>query len=132
MHVTPALRHEAKSWSDYASKLSANAEEAGVLVMRSSVVGHATKKKVSKKEFQGFAIADSLAPLVFVNSDDFKSAQIFTLAHELAHIWIGASAISNPDPVDVAKNLPASVNKTELFCNRVAAEVLVPEAEFLT
>jgi Zn-dependent peptidase ImmA (M78 family)/transcriptional regulator with XRE-family HTH domain len=125
--IDPALRRSAKSWSEFVSKLSDIAEAAGVLVMRSSVVGHSTRRKLSRSEFQGFAIADSRAPLVFVNSADFKAAQVFTLAHELAHIWIGQSAISNTDEAEAPTR-----NRIESFCNRTATEVLVPRAEFLS
>ena len=97
---------------------------AGLLVMRSSIVGNITNRKVAASEVKGFAISDTIAPLVFVNSDDFKASQIFTLAHEWAHIWIGRSAISNPDQTEVGNDA------MESFCNRVAAETLVPGVEF--
>jgi Zn-dependent peptidase ImmA (M78 family)/transcriptional regulator with XRE-family HTH domain len=120
------LRETADSWSDYLTLLSASAESAGILVMRSGVVGNDTTRALSVKEFQGFAITDEIAPLVFVNSRDYRSAQIFTLAHELAHIWVGTSGISNPDETDTVKGN----NRVEEFCNDVAVEVLVPEFEF--
>ena len=123
--ISQALRHSVRSWSEYLSALSRNAEDAGVLVMRSSVVGNSTKRKISAHEVQGFAVSDARAPLVFVNSNDFKASQIFTLVHELAHIWIGQSAISNPDELEVGRD------KIEAFCNKVAAQTLVPEEEFL-
>jgi Zn-dependent peptidase ImmA (M78 family)/transcriptional regulator with XRE-family HTH domain len=123
--INQALRQSVHSWSEYLSTLSRNSEDVGILVMRTSIVGNATRRKVSALEVQGFAISDPKAPLVFVNSDDFKASQIFTLAHELAHIWIGRSAISNPD------QLEAGGVEVEAFCNMVAAETLVPREEFL-
>jgi Zn-dependent peptidase ImmA (M78 family) len=125
LSLSKELREEAQSWSHYLTRLSQNIEEAGILVMRSGVVANDTKRKLSSGEFQGFAIADKLAPVVFVNTTDFKTAQIFTLAHELAHIWSGTSGISNPDPVDIEQK-----NRIEVFCNKVATEVLVPSNEF--
>ena len=126
LSITPELRNGIGSWTEYLSTLTRHAESAGILVMRSSVVGHSTKQQVSTKEVQGFAITDSIAPVVFVNSGDFKAAQIFTFAHELAHVWIGQSAITNPDPTELGDN------KIEAFCNQVATAVLVPRSEFLS
>lgn len=72
----------------------------------------------------GFAIADPLAPFVFVNSDDWNAPQLFTLVHELAHIWIAKSGISNEtEPGLRNKDIFHSV---ELFCNEVAANALIP------
>jgi Zn-dependent peptidase ImmA (M78 family)/DNA-binding XRE family transcriptional regulator len=126
--MTSAFRRSAKDWANYLAKLSDRAEEAGILVMRSSVVGNITRRKLSSREFQGFALSDTFAPVVFVNSDDFKAAQVFTLIHELAHIWIGKSAISHIDPAAATPKEPAE--PIELFCNHISAEVLVPRREF--
>jgi Zn-dependent peptidase ImmA (M78 family) len=121
-----ALRRAAKDWGDYVAKLSGRSEDVGILVMRSGVVGNATRRKLSSGEFQGFALTDPLAPIVFVNSDDFKAAQVFTLVHELAHIWIGKSAISHFDPT-IPREPESPI---ELFCNHISAEVLAPRQEF--
>lgn len=121
-----ALRRAARYWGDYVAKLSGRSEDVGILVMRSGVVGNATRRKLSSGEFQGFALTDPLAPIVFVNSDDFKAAQVFTLVHELAHIWIGKSAISRFDPT-IPREPESPI---ELFCNQVSAEVLAPRQEF--
>ena len=106
-------------------KLADLCEEAGILVMRSSVVGSNNTRKLSVDEFRGFALADSYAPLIFVNTADAPAANSFTLAHELAHIWLGQSGVSNA-------TLRVNANRSiEQFCNRVAAEVLVPLSEFV-
>ena len=125
LRITQQLRQSVSSWSEYLSTLARQTEEAGVLVMRSGVVGNVTNRKLRVEELKGFALADPIAPIVFVNSADFKSSQVFTLAHELAHIWIGKSALANPNELG---GVGAGI---EIFCNRVAAEVLVPKEEFL-
>ena len=125
LNITQRLRQSVSSWSEYLATLTRQSEEAGILVMRSGVVANITKRKLRVDELQGFALADPFAPIVFVNSIDFKASQVFTIAHELAHIWLGVTALAN------ANELGEAHNAIEVFCNRVAAEVLVPREEFL-
>lgn len=99
--LTVAQRSALRSWEEALRHLVAQAEAAGVLVMVNSVVGHNTHRPLSLNEFRGFALVNPWAPLVFINAKDFKSAQIFTLAHELAHVALGQSALSTPDEVEV-------------------------------
>ncbi len=106
----------------YLTRLVNACEDKRILVMRSGIVGTNTRRKLDVSEFRGFAIADSLAPVIFINSADANSARLFTLVHELAHLWIGSSGISSVEPED---------QREEAFCNQVAGEFLVPRAEFL-
>ena len=122
------IRRTSHTWDEFLRELTRSAEATGILVMRSGIVGGNTRRKLSVNEFRGFVISDDLAPLVFINGRDSKAAQIFTLVHELVHVWIDRSGISNPDPKDVPAELR---NTVETFCNSVAAEVLVPHADFL-
>ena len=108
---------------EYRKALVDAAESAGVLVMISGVVGNNTSRPLDIDEFRGFALSDPMAPVVFVNANDSLGAQLFTLAHELAHVWLGESAISAPD------GTADPTNDSELWCNAVAAEFLVPHQE---
>lgn len=120
LSLSIAERKGLPTWMDALRQLIAKAEEAGVLVMASSIVGSNSHRKLNVDEFRGFALADDLAPLVFLNGADSKAAQMFTLAHELAHIWLDESGVSDPE----AGNSPEQ--GIEKWCNQVAAELLMP------
>jgi Zn-dependent peptidase ImmA (M78 family) len=125
--VNSEFRQQCRNWEQFLRKLMKKVEGAGILVMRSGIVGHSTRQKLDIDEFQGFALSDPYAPVVFINDADFRAAQIFTLAHELAHIWIGETGISD---ARLAPRTLSELGKIERFCNQVAAEFLVPEKSF--
>lgn len=109
-------------WDQYQRALIRGAENAGVLVMRSGIVSNNTRRKLDVSEFRGFAISHPLAPVVFINAADAATARLFTLLHELAHIWFGSSGISNSES--------GNTRQEEVACNAVAGEFLAPAEVF--
>ena len=105
-----------KEWIDAA-------ETCGIFISRTSFIH--SRLKLDSEELQGFAIADSYAPFVFVNSEDWNAPQLFTLVHELAHIWIAETGISNE--VELELKQKDKFHPVELFCNEVAANALMPK-----
>jgi Zn-dependent peptidase ImmA (M78 family)/DNA-binding XRE family transcriptional regulator len=108
---------------DYLRAIIDTCEKAGITVIRSGVVGNNTHRKLSISEFRGFALCDEYSPYIFINSNDCHAGQIFTLAHELAHLWYGKSGISNLNPDE--KELD-DFQDLERTCNQIAAELLAP------
>ncbi len=127
LRIDNTMRQESPNWEEFLRYFIQRAERARVLVLRSGIVGNNTHRPLDVNEFRGFAISDDLAPLVFINGRDAKTAQIFTLAHELAHLWIGESGISNPDHMRLPSQQP---NEIDRLCDQVAAETLLPHRSF--
>ena len=112
-----------RTWTDALHTMRQAMENAGILVVVNGIIGNNTHRKLDPNEFRGFVLADRYAPLVFVNGADGKAAQMFTLAHELAHVFFGSSAA-----FDLREMQPAD-DPMEQICNKVAAEFLVPQHE---
>ena len=119
LNINPAFyksENPIKEWIDAA-------ESKGIFISRTSFIH--SRLKLDSEELQGFAIADPLAPFIFVNSEDWNAPQLFTLVHELAHIWIAQTGISNEVEPDLKEK--DKFHPVELFCNEVAANALMPK-----
>lgn len=117
-------RRRLRTWEEALAQMVRSAEDLGMLVMRNGVVGNNSHRPLDRDEFRGFALTDRLAPLVFVNAADSKSGQMFTLAHELVHVFADRSGVSDSSPRRI------SSLAVERWCNAVAAELLVPLTAF--
>lgn len=121
--LTMGDRKKVRNWEEYYKLLVSRAESLGLWIMKSSIVGNNTRRLLDVEEFRGFVISDKIAPVIFINGADAKSAQIFTLIHEIVHLYFGESGVSN---IDFRKDADSIKNKHEKKCNEIAAEVLVP------
>lgn len=99
-------------------------EEAGIIIIINGIVGNSTNRRIDPEECRGFVMVDKWAPFLFINNTDAEAAKIFTLIHELAHVWLGKSA-----GFDTNDMLPAN-DPVEELCDKIAAEFLVPEDSF--
>lgn len=112
------------NWEEAQNHLVQTIEDKGIITVFNGVVENNGYRKIPVDECRGFVLVDKIAPFMFINNADSKSAQMFTIVHELAHIWIGHSA-----GFDFRKIQPAD-NPIEILCDQVAAEFLVPEKAF--
>jgi Zn-dependent peptidase ImmA (M78 family) len=111
------------TWTEALRALRERVENVGVIVVINGVVGNNTHRKLDPDEFRGFVLSDEFAPFVFINGADGKGAQMFTFAHELAHLCIGQGGLFD------LQDMQPSGDPSERFCNAVAAEFLIPQDE---
>lgn len=113
-----------RTWQETLNHLVETIEDKGIITVFNGVVENNTSRPIEVDECRGFVLVDDLAPFMFINNSDGKAAQLFTIVHELAHIWTGHSA-----GFDFRTLQPAS-DPIEILCDKVAAEFLVPENAF--
>ena len=113
-----------RTWQEALDHLILHIEDKGIIAVFNGIVENNTSRPIIVEECRGFVLVDPMAPFMFVNNADGKAAQMFTIVHELAHIWTGHSA-----GFDFRKLQPAN-DPIELLCDKVAAEFLVPESTF--
>ena len=95
-------------------------ESKGVFVMKTLA-----SNTIEVKEMRGVYLHNDYAPIIALNRKDSKTAQLFTLAHELTHLFINKEGISNETGIDFRKN--SDGNKIERFCNEVASNIVLPK-----
>ena len=113
------------NWEETLNFLTIQIEEIEIIVTFNGIVGNNTRRVIKPSECRGFVLVNKKAPFLFVNAADAKAAQMFTIIHELAHIWIGKTA-----GFDNKQMLPAN-DPIEILCDKVAAEFLVPKHYFI-
>ncbi len=127
LRINDDLRQLSPTWEQFFTALVRRAEDSRILVLRNSIVFNNVYRKLDVNEFRGFVIFDKIAPIVFINTRDYQTAQIFTLIHEISHIWIGEGGISN---LDFKLKDEQQRVKVDSVCDSIASEVLVPEEQF--
>lgn len=125
LKLSPDWASHFPNWSLAKAHLAQKIEDLGIVISFNSVVQNNNHRKIEPQEVRGFVLVDEFVPFLFVNAADSKAAQMFTMAHELAHVWTGQSAA-----FDSRMMLPAD-DPMEKLCDQTAAELLVPSQYFL-
>lgn len=117
---------ESKNSDASFKRLRTSISSIGVLVMQNGVVGSNTHRSLDLNEFRAFSLIDPVVPLIFINAKDSPAGKLFSLLHEFVHIGIGEGSLFNAGDGHTWNN----ISPLETFCNKVVAEILVPESEF--
>jgi len=116
---------DSKSALDSFNKIRMFAESSNILIMMNGVVGSNTHRKLDINEFRAFTLIDNYAPLVFINANDSNNGRLFSIIHEISHIWLGYNSFYND-----RYNTAFDISAVEQLCNAVAGEILVPQQSF--
>ena len=117
---------QSKNASDSFNFLRKRFESVGMLIMKNGVAGQNTHRPLDVYEFRAFTLLDDYAPLIFINSKDSHTGQLFSLAHEAAHLWLGLSSFYND-----SSGMSFNVTPLEKICNAVAGEIIAPKEVFI-
>lgn len=116
---------EGKNAEDNFNRLRNTLVQHGLLIFTGGKVGANTHRPLDVNEFRAFTLIDPHAPLIFINTTDTANGRLFSLLHETVHVWLGENSLfNNPEWSD------ERVSLLEQKCNAVAAELLVPAADF--
>lgn len=112
--------------SEAFNKVRGLLEECGIVVMMNGIVGKNTHRALDVNEFRAFAMVNEWAPLIFINGADSAGGRLFSLFHELVHLWIGENDLYND-----TKYSANGIKTIEVTCNAVAGALMVPKTVFL-
>lgn len=87
------------------------------------------KDALKQKSISGFCLYDAVFPVIVLNNSTSFTRQIFTLLHEAGHLLARTGGITVGD-LEYLRALQGEPRDIEVFCNRLAAEVLVPMSDF--
>ena len=116
---------EGKNAEDNFNHLRSTLAQHGLLIFTGGKVGANTHRPLDVKEFRAFTLVDAYAPLIFINTTDTANGRLFSLLHETVHVWLGKNSLFNNSEWS-----NEHVSLLEQKCNAVAAELLVPAADF--
>lgn len=125
LQLAPDWAKEFATFEETLAFITHKIESIGIFINFNGIVENNTHRPISVDECRGFVLVNEFAPFMFINAADAKAAQLFTIVHELAHIWLGESA-----GFENQNLLPAS-DPVELLCDAVAAEFLVPSSSLI-
>jgi Zn-dependent peptidase ImmA (M78 family) len=112
-----------RKYEEFFEYLREKIEDAGVITLKSGM-----HDSFPVEDCRAFSFADSLPYLILINNKDYEGSKNFSLAHELAHILVREAGVCNNfRTFDI---MGKKIDELEVFCNRFAAALLVPENEF--
>ncbi len=118
--IKETLKDRKKTKEQFLNDLIKRLADYGIITLKCK--GFDNNNKIDLEDARGFVLIDKYVPFIFINSSDHITAQIFTLMHEIVHIFIGEEGVSG----NLVKN---NSNQIELFCNQVASRILLPEKD---